>query len=868
MRDSVHLGQHGDEGEATVTPEAVQQALRVLGSVTAEQVASWRLEGVLASAQDRLERLVGGDSTTRLEEQRYRSLVEATTAIVWNTPASGEFESEQAGWSAFTGQDFDRLKGWGWLDAVHPDDRPNTARVWSAAVASRSLYQVEHRLRRHDGEYRHMMVRAVPILDEAGAIREWVGIHTDIDDRKRGEAALREAKESAEASAAWAQLVVDTAYDAFVVMDEEGRIADWNRQAERTFGWTRAEAVGRLLADTIIPPEYRDRHNEGLRHFLATGEGPVLNQRIELTALNREGRLFPIELTIRAIRRGGRHVFTAFMHDITDRRLAEAALREAKEAAEAASRAKSEFLANMSHEIRTPMNGILGMTELALDTDLTADQREYLDAVKLSADYLLAVINDILDFSKIEAGKLDLDPVDFNLRDHLDETVTTLALRAHAKGLELACHVLDDVPDALVGDPGRLRQVVVNLIGNAVKFTGQGEVVMRVEKESQTETHARLHFSIRDTGIGIPAGKLGLLFKAFTQVDGSTTRKYGGTGLGLAISSQLVRLMGGRVWVESKEGQGSTFHFTALFGLSRNPAPRLATADLSRLKDLPVLVVDDNATNRRILHELLTQWGTRPTSVEDGRRALSAMRQAADEGRPFAVVLLDHMMPEMDGLTLAELIQRNPSLAGSVLMMISSADRRETAARCRERGVTTYLTKPIKRAELLNALMTSVSTAFAQPARPPAPRRSFAPCGRGLRLLLAEDNAVNQKLAVRLLEKRGHTVVVVGNGKEALAALEGGPFDAVLMDVMMPEMDGFEATATIRARERVSGDHVPIVAMTAHAMKGDRERCLEVGMDGYISKPLQPGELFETVERVVAGTPSNEVAPPAPGAGG
>ncbi|MFO0843587.1 MAG: response regulator [Gemmataceae bacterium] len=862
MRDHINLGQADGDSGAAVTPEAAQEAIRVLGSLTAEQVASWRIGGPLSSAKDRLNQLAGETHGARpagepLEAKRYRSLVEATTAIVWNTPASGEFESEQPGWSAFTGQDFDQLKGWGWLNAVHPDDRPNTARVWSEAVASRSLYQVEHRLRRHDGAYRHMMVRAVPILDEAGEIREWVGVHTDIDDRKRDEAALKEAKEAAEVSAAWARLVVDTAYDAFVVMDEQGQITDWNRRAETTFGWSRAEALGRSLAETIIPPEFRDRHTQGVRHFLATGEGAVLNRRIEVTALNREGQLFPIELTIRPIRQGQQYVFTAFLHDITARRAAAAALREAKEAAEAASRAKSEFLANMSHEIRTPMNGILGMTELALDTDLTADQREYLEAVKLSADYLLAVINDILDFSKIEAGKLDLDPVDFRLRDHLDETVTTLALRAHSKGLELACQVLDDVPDDLVGDPGRLRQVVVNLIGNAVKFTGQGEVVMRVEVESRTETHARLHFAIRDTGIGIPSSKLGLLFQAFSQVDGSTTRKYGGTGLGLAISSQLVRLMDGRVWVESEEGKGSTFHFTAQFGLSANPLPAPAPTDLSRLKDLRVLVVDDNATNRRILHGVLTQWGMRPTSVEDGPQALAAMRLAADAGEPFAVVLLDHMMPGMDGLTLAERIQHNPSLAGSVLMMLSSADRREVAARCRERGVNTYLTKPIKRADLLHAL-AAVRAPAQEPACTPAPRRGVAQCGRGLRLLLAEDNAVNQKLAVRLLEKRGHTVVVAANGKEALAALEAAPFDAVLMDVMMPEMDGFEATAAIRAREKATGDHVPIVAMTAHAMKGDRERCLEVGMDGYISKPLQPGELFEAVERAVAGGPAAE----------
>jgi two-component system sensor histidine kinase/response regulator len=649
----------------------------------------------------------------RRGEERYRSLVEAVTAIVWNTPASGEFESEQRGWSAFTGQDYDQLKGWGWLNAVHPDDRQNTARVWSAAVASRSLYVVEHRLRRHDGVYRHMMVRAVPILDEHGAIREWVGIHTDIDDLKQ----------------------------------------------------------------------------------------------------------------------------------------AEAAQREAKEAAQAANRAKSDFLANMSHEIRTPMNGVIGMTELALGTDLTTEQREYLELVKSSADYLLAVINDILDFSKIEAGKLDLDPVDFNLRDHLDETITTLSLRAHAKGLELACHVLDDVPETLVGDAGRLRQILVNLIGNAVKFTSAGEVAVRVEREFQDEKSVGLHVSVRDTGIGIPREKLGLLFQAFSQVDASTTRKYGGTGLGLAISLQLVKLMGGRVWVDSQPGQGSTFHFTVRLGRSTSAGAASLAADLARLRGLSVLVVDDNATNRRILRDMLRHWGAAPVLVESGREALAALHAAASSGEPFQLVLLDNMMPEMDGFMLAEEIAREPGLVGSTLMMLSSADRRENISRCRELGVRAYLNKPIRRAELQAAILAVLGGSPGQELHAAnGARRPIAAGPRPLHVLLTEDNAVNQKLAVRLLEKRGHSVVLAGNGREAIETLARESFDVVLMDVQMPEMDGFEATRRIRESERATGRHVPIIAMTAHAMKGDRERCLAEGMDGYISKPLRPSELFEAVE--------------------
>ena len=642
---------------------------------------------------------------------------------------------------------------------------------------------------------------------------------------------------------------LESAANAILVTDTRGTIQWVNPAFTQLTGYTVEEAVGK---NTSILKS--GKHDESFYKELWNTIGAGRIWKGEITNRKKDGQLYIEELTIAPVWSATGKItnFVAIKEDFTERKRVQAELVKAKESAELASRAKSQFLANMSHELRTPMNGIMGMTELALDTELTSEQREYLGMVKTSADSLLTVINDILDFSKIEAGKLEFESIEFNLRGSLEAAVKVLALRAHERGLELNCHVQPGVPEILVGDPTRLRQVITNLIGNAIKFTERGEVTLSVERESEPAGAAVLHFSVTDTGIGIPADRQAAIFDAFTQADSSTTRRHGGSGLGLTISRRLVEMFGGRLWLESTTGQGSTFHFTARFGFASSSRPQVLRPAPS-LEGVPVLVVDDNYTNRRVLGEFLIGWRMKPTLAGEARTALQHLKQAADTGSPFPLVLLDSRMPEVDGFALVEQIKQDPRLAASSIIMLTSAGQRGDAARCRELGVTAYLTKPIGQAELLDAILKIVGAHVHKTDQPPPPlvtRHSLREGRKILRILLAEDNLVNQTVAARLLEKQGHAFEVANNGREALARLSAGSFDLVLMDVQMPEMDGFEATAAIRETEKTKGGHIPIIAMTAHSLKGDQERCLAAGMDGYISKPIQVEHLLTEIERV------------------
>ena len=676
--------------------------------------------------------------------------------------------------------------------------------------------------------------------------------------------------------------IVETALDAIVSMDAADRITGWNPRAESMFGRPRDEALGRTVAETIVPERLRETHNLGFAQFLATGKSALLGTVTETSVLGRDGSEIAVEMAITSIHDGAGTSFAAFIRDISERKRAEATvqgylveverahqalgqqaralakqateLAEARDAAEAANRAKSDFLATMSHEIRTPMNGVLGMTTLLLDTPLTAEQRDFATAIQTSGDALLTLINDILDFSKIEAGRMSFEPIRFDLRVVLEEVVELLAPRALEKDVEIVLRYPPSSATRFVADPGRIRQVAMNLASNAVKFSHHGHVLIDVDLVSVAAEEALVRIRVVDEGIGIPADKIPLLFQRFSQADSSTTRRFGGTGLGLAISRRIVEMMGGEVSVESRAGEGSTFAFTMRLPLDPEPAP--VGVPRAQIDGVRCIIVDDVPINRRIVEELTASWGMRPTAAESAANAMQLMREAADAGDPFEVGLLDLRMPDVDGEELARAIRADARLSGTLLVLLTSASERGLAARFTEAGFHGFLAKPFRASDLHDLLATiwsqratslpnqlvtrhSIADARASEIVTPAAATSAAALPRsGLRVLVAEDNPVNQKVAVRMLQKLACSVDVAANGVEAVDMATRFPYDVVFMDCHMPEMDGYAATRAIR--EALRAERRPtIIAMTANAMAGDRETCLAAGMDDYVTKPVR-----------------------------
>ena len=671
-----------------------------------------------------------------------------------------------------------------------------------------------------------------------------------LEQGRRMEAELREEE-------ARTREIVEAANDGFVSMDLEGTIRDWNYAAEEMFGWPSAEVCGRRLSEVLVPPQHRDAHEDGLAKYRESGEGPVLGQRIEITALRRSGEEFPIELSIFATEAGGRSCFNAFIHDITKRHEEAAAIASARDQAMEASRLKSEFLANMSHEIRTPMNGVLGMTSLLLDSTLTKEQRAFAQSVMSSGEALLEIINDILDFSKMEAGKLDIETIDFDLRELVEGSIELLAPRAQEKGLEVAALIDPSLPHMVGGDPGRVRQVLTNLVGNAIKFTASGEVVVRATVIGDVGEQLSVRVTVSDTGIGMDAATAARMFEAFAQADSSTTRRYGGTGLGLAISKQLVELMGGAIGVDSRIGVGSTFWFEVPFARAKTPAVRRQPRE--DLCGLRVLVVDDNSTNREVVRQFLRSWSMEGEEAAGGTEALEVLRAAASSGMPFDVAVVDLNMPDVDGMELARCVGADPALASTRLVLLTSSAQRGEAADAYTAGFDGYLTKPVRQSHLLDTLATVMGAEGAEQSAPIVTRH-LLPERERPRVLLAEDNDISQRVAVAMLQRIGYRVDVAGNGEEAIAAVGRGHYAAVLMDCQMPVLDGYEATKAIRAAEP-NGIRIPIIALSASAMAGDADAAFAIGMDEYLTKPIAADELERTLARW-APIPSTLEGPP------
>jgi len=704
---------------------------------------------------------------------------------------------------------------------------------------------VEYTLLKTDGSRFIGELSIALIKDDQRKPKGFVAIMRDITERKQVEEKFAYERHLLRA-------LLDTTPDNIYFKDKNSRFIRTSKAMAQWFGLNDPDQIVGKTDFDFFSEEHAQQAYKDEQEIIQTGRALIGIEEKETWPDGRETWVSTTKMPLRDEQ--GKIIGTfGISRNITERKLAELEMQKAKKAAEEANKAKSEFLANMSHEIRTPLNGVIGMTHLLRETNLTREQREYVEIINKSANTLLTVINDILDFSKIEAGKLDLEVIDFDLRVTVEDVADMLALKAYEKGLEFACLIDQDVPSLIRGDPGRMRQILINLINNAIKFTHEGEVVIRVKLEEESGTHVTIRFSVSDTGIGIPKDKMHRLFQSFSQVDASTTRKYGGSGLGLAISKKLAEMMGGQIGVESEEGKGSTFWFTAVFEKQKQ-TKETKFASFDEVRQKRILIVDDHPTNRYILREQLKSWGCQFDEASDGVEALNKLHQAKIDGNPFDIVILDMQMPGMDGETLGRKIKEDPTLSDTILVMLTSVGKRGDAARLHKIGFAAYLTKPIKQSQLYDCLATIINkklTTTKHQSETIVTKHSIDDNSKHkIRILLAEDNLINQKVALKILEKLGYRADAVANGKEVIEALKNKHYDVVLMDVQMPEMDGFKAAKVIRdVKSDVPNHDIPIIAMTAHAMKGDRERCLEVGMNDYVAKPIQPQELLQVLQR-------------------